>query len=170
MLAHQWPSILLLTSIVRAPRSMWPTSRMRTWRPSSPLLRMMFANSSGSDRRPRAWTVDLAGGHLHVLFAYGGDHVAGREVERGQLVGPNPDAHAVVLLAENADVADAVHAGDLVLDLDGGVVADVELVVAVVGRVDADDEEDVGVALARGDAGLLDHVGQHRQREVDAVL
>ena len=38
------------------------------------------------------------------------------------------------------------------------------------GRVEADDEQDVGVALAGGDAGLLDHVGQQRQGQVDAVL
>ena len=30
--------------------------------------------------------------------------------------------------------------------------------------------QDVRVALARGDAGLLDHVGQERQGQVDAVL
>ena len=87
---------------------------------------------------------DLAGRDLHVLLADGVDHVAGRQVQRGQLVGIDPDAHAVVLLAEQEHVADAVHAGHFVLDLDGGVVAEVELVVAAVGRVEADDQQDVG--------------------------
>ena len=84
--------------------------------------------------------------------------------------GSTQTPHAVVLLAELLAVADAVHAGDLVLDLDGGEVAQVELVVAAVGRVDGDDLQDVRVALAGGDAGLLDHVGQQRQGQVDAVL
>ena len=92
-------------------------------------------------------------------------------LQRRQPVGVDPDAHAVILLAEQEHVADAVHAGDFVLELDGGVVAEVELVVAVLsGEIEADDEQDVGVAFARGDAGLLDHVGQLRQGQVDAVL
>ena len=48
----------------------------------------------------------------------------------GELVRVEPDAHAVVVRAEEAHVADARQAGQGVLDLDGGVVAQVELVVA----------------------------------------
>ena len=59
-------------------------------------------------------------------------HVAGRQVARGQLGRIDPDAHAVIALAEQEDVADAVDAGQLVLDLHQGVVAQVELVVAAV--------------------------------------
>ena len=82
--------------------------------PSAPVLRMMSANCSGSiqpaegaqrvlevlargDRR----LADLPGRHLHVLLAQDPDHVAGRQVPRRQLVRVEPDAHAVVLLAED---------------------------------------------------------------------
>ena len=51
---------------------------------------------AGGDRR----LADLPGGHLHVLLAQDPDHVAGRQVPRLQLVRVEPDAHAVVLLAE----------------------------------------------------------------------
>ena len=51
---------------------------------------------------------DLAGGHLQVLLADGGDDVGGVEAERGQLVGVEPGAEAVVALAE---IGDAGHAG-----------------------------------------------------------
>ena len=43
---------------------------------------------------------DLAGGDLHVLLAQRLDDVAGRQVARRQLVRVEPDAHAVVLLAQ----------------------------------------------------------------------
>ena len=77
------------------------------------------------------------------------DHVAGRQVPRLQLVRVQPDAHAVVLLAEDEHVADALQPGQRVLELDGGVVAQVELVVVrpaglrVVLGVQADHQEDV---------------------------
>ena len=113
---------------------------------------------------------DLAGRDLHVLLPDGVDHVHGRQAARGQPVGVYPDAHTVVLFAEQEHVADAVHALYFVRDVNEGVVADVQLVEAVVRRIEADDEQDVGVAFAGGDADLLDHVGQLRQGEVDAVL
>ena len=77
------------------------------------------------------------------------DHVAGRQVPRRQLVRVEPDAHAVVLLAEDEHVADAVHAGQRVLELDGGVIAQVELVVVrpaglrVVVGIQVDHQQDV---------------------------
>ena len=64
---------------------------------------------------------EMAGGHLHVLLADGVGHVGGGQVQRRQPLRIDPEAHAVVLLAELLAVADAVHAGQLVLDLDGGV-------------------------------------------------
>ena len=53
----------------------------------------------------------------------------GGQVARRQLLRVEPDPHAVVALAEVGDVADAVEPGQLVLDLDRGVVAQVEVVV-----------------------------------------
>ena len=54
--------------------------------------------------------------------------------QRGQLLRVEPGADAVVALAEDVDVRDAVHAQQLVLDVDRGVVAQVEVVVAAVRR------------------------------------
>src|SRR5262249_30003872 len=71
---------------------------------------------------------DLAGGDLHVLLAQNADDVGGGQVARGELVGVEPDAHAVVAAAEDEDIADAVEAGEAVEELDGGVVAQVQLV------------------------------------------
>ena len=182
-LALSWPSSLLVESIVLGAQldaadvldADLPAVGAAAEDDVAELLRRVepAERGDGELERPagRAGRLaDLAGRHLHVLLADGLGHVAGRQVQRRQPVGVDPDAHAVVVLAELPHVADAVHAGDLVLDLDGGEVAEVELVVAVVRRVDADDQQDVGVALAGGDAGLLDHVGQQRQGEVDAVL
>src|SRR5204863_367712 len=84
----------------------------------------------------------------HVLLAQRPDHVAGGQVARRQLVRVEPDAHAVVLLAELEDVADALHAGQRVLDLDGGEITQIKLVViglaggGVDVGVEVDDQED----------------------------
>ena len=147
------PSSLLVQSRLRAPSSTWPTSLTRTLRPSAvgaeddvlELLRLGQPAEGGDGELERLagcgrrLLAEVAGRHLHVLLADGVGHVAGGQVQRRQPLGVDPEAHAVVLLAELEHVADAVHAGELVLDLDGGVVAEVELVVAAVGRVDADD-------------------------------
>src|SRR5208337_5543612 len=51
---------------------------------------------------------DLPGRHLHVLLAQDPDHVVDREIPRLELVRVQPDAHAVVSLAEDYHVADAL--------------------------------------------------------------
>ena len=48
----------------------------------------------------------------------------------GELLGIEPDPHAVVALAEHGDVADARQPCQLVLDLEQRVIAQIELVVA----------------------------------------
>ena len=52
-----------------------------------------------------------------------------------------------------------VHPQQLVADVDHGVVAQVEIVVAAVGREEADDHQDVGRPLADGDPLVLHRVG-----------
>src|SRR6185437_2164984 len=113
---------------------------------------------------------NVAGGHLPVLLAYGVGHFTGAHVQRRQLLGVDPQAHAVVLLPEQGHVAHAANAPQLVGNANGGEVTEVELVVAAVGGNDGDDLEDVRVALACGDASLLDHVGQQRHGQGNAVL
>ena len=51
-------------------------------------------------------------------------------LRNGHLLGVEPDPHAVVALAEVGDVADAGEPGKLIAELDRGVVAEVEVVVA----------------------------------------
>ena len=52
----------------------------------------------------------------------------------GELLRVEPGADAVVALAEVVDVGDPVQPEQLVLDVDRGVVAQVDVVVAAVGR------------------------------------
>src|SRR5262249_46200311 len=111
---------------------------------------------------PHRGLADLPGGDLVVLLADRLDHVGGGQVAGGQFFRVEPDAHAVVALAEQEDVADPRHAEQLVADLHQGVVAQVQLRVAAVGlcrgrgRVDGKAHQDVGRALQGGDPGLLD--------------
>ena len=65
---------------------------------------------------------DAPGGRLQVLLLDGGDDVGGREAELGQLVGLQPDAHAVVGAAEEVDLGDAGDAQQLVAQVDAAVV------------------------------------------------
>ena len=74
---------------------------------------------------------DLAGGHLDVLLLQGVDHVVGGHVAGGQFFGIEPGPHAVVALAEEGHVADARQPQQLVLDLDRGVVRQVEIVAEI---------------------------------------
>src|SRR5207247_6724945 len=92
------------------------------------------------------------------------------QAARGQLIRVDPDTHGVVLLTEQDHVADAVHAGQFVLEVNRGVIGQVQVVAAAVGRIDADDQQDVRRPLAGGDARLLDDVRQRRDRQVDTVL
>ena len=102
--------------------------------------------------RGRRVLADLAGGDLHVLLADRGQHVLGGQVAGLELLGVEPDPHAVVAAAEDLDVADAGDAAQLVLDAERGVVAQEQVVVAPVGRGQRDGQDDVGRLLLGGDA------------------
>jgi hypothetical protein len=104
------------------------------------------------------------------------DDVAGRQVARLQRVRVEPDPHAVVLLAEEHDVADAFDASQSVLELDRGIVAQVKLVVNRPARVrvfvgaEREHQQQVGGALLDIHADRLDHLRQGRLGHGDAVL
>ena len=159
------------------------TSRNRTSRPSASVLRIMSANCSGSASRPIVLTVnwntwplfdrrlaDLPGGDLRVLLFDGGDDVGGRKVAGGHLLRVEPQPHAVVALAEIGDVAHARHARQLVLELDGGVVAQVEAVAGAVRRKQVDDHQHAGRFFLYAHAAPLHQLGQDRLRQRHAVL
>ena len=113
---------------------------------------------------------DDAAGDLDVLFAHGGHDVAGREVPGGELGGIEPETHGVIAGAEDLDIAGARNARKDVLDLKGGVIAEVHLVVAAVGRVKVDDHGEVRGLLGGVDAKIADFLGQLGQSLRDAVL
>ena len=107
---------------------------------------------------------------LSVLLAnrvhyFGRGHPPGSQPARVQ-----PDAHAVILLTEQEHVADAGNPRQFIFDLHQGEIAQVELVVAAVGRVDRQAAQDVGRAFAGRDAGLTNDFRQLRNGQVDAVL
>ena len=70
----------------------------------------------------RGRPADLAGGIDGVLRVDGVDEVVDRDVELGQLVGLDPEAHGVLAGAEHLHVGDAFQPGDLVHQVDVGVV------------------------------------------------
>src|SRR5262249_10925642 len=96
------------------------------------------------------------GGGVQVLGPEGVGHVVGGHVQRRQLLRVEPGAHAVVADAHEVDLRDAVDAQQLVVNVDLGEVAQVDVVVAAVGRGEVNDVEDVGRLLADGDPLGLD--------------
>ncbi len=78
----------------------------------------------GRARRERR-AADNAGGDLHVLLLHRFDEIAGGEASRGQLLGIQPEAHRIIARAEDEDIADAGQAREFILDLEGGVIAQV---------------------------------------------
>ena len=92
------------------------------------------------------------------------------EVERRQLVGVEPGPQAVVALAEVGDVGHAGQPAQFVLDVDRGVVAQEEAVVAVVRRDQVHDHQRVGRHLLDVDALVLHQWRDDRQGQRDAVL
>ena len=125
-------------------------------------LECLFASAAGT-------LSDLPGNDLRVLGADRGNHVAGSEAEFREFVGVHPDPHRVVALAENRHVADAGNASNLFLQMERGVVAQVQLVVASVGAVEADGEQEFRRALARGEARLANFGRKLRHRQRHAV-
>ena len=113
---------------------------------------------------------DLTGRHLDILLAQRLDHVAGSHVARRQLIGIEPNPHAVVPAPKDERLAHPVQTRQFVLDLNQGIIAQVELVVAPVGRDQVHDQHQVGRPLDGGHPRLLDHIGQHGQGQRHAVL
>src|SRR5882724_7598997 len=79
------------------------------------------------------WPADDSRRHLDVLLLDRVDDVACGHVSRRELVGIEPQPHRIVTHTEDRDVADAPQPGDLILHLQGYVVADEQRVVRAVG-------------------------------------
>ena len=114
--------------------------------------------------------VEDAGGDLDVLRLQRQRHVVRRHAQRLQPAGIEPDPHRIVAAAEHRDRADAVDAGERILDLERRVVRDEQGVARIVGRDQVHDHHQVGRGLGDGHADSA-HVGrQARLRDADAVL
>ena len=82
---------------------------------------------------------DAADRRLHVLRLDGVDDVGRREVEAGQPLGVEPDAHRVVELAEQQRLADARHARQFVEDVDRRIAGDEDRAELAVVAVEIDE-------------------------------
>ncbi len=114
--------------------------------------------------------IEHARGDLDVLALQRVGDVERGQVQRLQPVGIEPDLHRIVAGAEDGDGADAVDAGQQILDLDVGVVGHEQRVARLVRRVEVHRQQDVGRALHHRDADLLHLLRQPRQRGRDPVL
>ena len=119
-------------------------------------------------RRRRA--ADLAGGDLLALLLDRLDHVLRHQPARLQLVGIKPDPHRVLPGAEHRDVAHAWQPRQLVPQVDGGVIAQIETVIFCVRRGQRHEQQDRRRPLLHCDALVLHHLRQLRQCAGDAVL
>ena len=79
--------------------------------------------------------VDDAGRDLDILAAHGVDHVVGGHAALGDLLRVEPEAHGVIAAAEQLHIAHALDLGQLVLDVQHRVIAQIQHVIAAVGRV-----------------------------------
>ena len=89
-------------------------------------------------------SADLARGDRFALLLERRNHIRGHQRARVHLVGIEPDAHGILAGAEHDDVTHSGKPRDLVLELDGRVIGEIEAVVAPVGRRQGDDLENGG--------------------------
>ncbi|MNZ77189.1 hypothetical protein D3C78_957180 [compost metagenome] len=112
----------------------------------------------------------LARGNLAVLFADGRDHVTGGQVARSGLVRVEPHPQRVVAHAEQLHITDTAQARQLILDVEQGVVGQVEHVVAFVRRGQVHHHRQVGRRLVHGDTDARHFLGKFRLGPGHAVL
>ncbi len=98
------------------------------------------------------------------------DDVVRGNVAVGHLVGIEPDAHAVIALAQVVDVSDAVDSQQIVFDINRGIVAQIQVVVAAVGRNQVHRQQNARRLLVGVDALQLHLLRQLRHGQRDAIL
>src|SRR5262249_57027122 len=111
--------------------------------PSSPTRRSsdldgQLKGLAGTRRR----LAEPSRGGIKVLMANGVGDVEGRHFKRGQLLRIEPDADAVVALAEVIDIGHAIDAQQFIAHIQRGEVAQVDVVESTIGD-EIDDHQDV---------------------------
>ncbi len=91
------------------------------------------------------------GSHLTVLLTNRGDHIGGGQVARSGLVRVEPHSQGVVAHTEQLHITNTAQARQLILDIEQGVVGQVEHVVAFVRRGQVHNHGQVGRSLVHGD-------------------
>ena len=95
---------------------------------------------------------DLSSGVHFVLRVHRLDHFRNCDVQRGEAVGPYPDAHRIFARAENAHAADSRNTGERVVDVDVGVVRQKGGIEFAIGRRQNKNSERRGEGLLDRDA------------------
>ena len=118
----------------------------------------------------------LSGGNLDVLILDRVDDVIGRQLQRSEFIWLQPDPHAVVTLPHIRHIPNIGKPCELIANLDRGIVAQVQVVVAWLagGRIDLrsqiHDHQRTGRLLLHRDALPLHQGRDQRQRKRHAVL
>ena len=120
--------------------------------------------------RRRRLLADLSGRDLNVLLLDGRDHVHATQTESRHFVGIEPGSQTIIALSDVGNARDAFESPQFVLDVNGRVVAQEQVVVAPVGGDQVDDHQRVGRHLLDGDALVLNQGRDHRQGERHTVL
>ncbi len=114
--------------------------------------------------------IEHAGGNLDVLALQSKDDVGRGQADRLQAVGIDPNAHRIVAAAEDRDRADAVDAGQNIRDRERRVIGNEQGVARLVGRIEVNDQQQVGRFLRHGHADIAHVARQARLRDGNAVL
>ncbi|MNV04931.1 hypothetical protein D3C71_952400 [compost metagenome] len=100
------------------------------------------------------------GSHLTVLFTNRVDHIGGGQVARSGLVRIEPHTQRVIAHAEQLHITDTAQTRQLILDVEQGVVGQVEHVVAFVRRGQVHHHRQVGRRLVHGDTDARHFLGK----------
>ena len=107
---------------------------------------------------------------VRILLLHRLDHLVRRDSHLRHQVGPQPDPHRIVALADHRDIADPGHQVQLIDHVDVRIVADKRLIVAPLWRLHRHDDQDRRRLLRDRHPFLLHRLRQLRHRLVDLVL
>ena len=108
--------------------------------------------------------------HFNILFADGICNVGGCQSADRQFVRIQPDSHAVIPLPKHSHLTHPRHAAELILQMQSGIIAEIQLVVATIRTVNADLQQNVGGPFASNDSGASHNFRQSRQGQTNAIL